>query len=148
MQKNWEDNIRVRIGNLTIAKDAYDELKKAYEGKYAIEFYALLNSLTSVSYDDRKSSIEEHLTNYERTWNSFVGVISRLDLVAGNDDGFGEGLQKFSKSDKAKAEFLLKSLLAFYSNTIENIRAKDYCYDNVARKLKEYIPMRQVKKGI
>jgi hypothetical protein len=34
----------------------------------------------------------------------------------------------------------------FYANTIENIRAKDYGYDDVACKLKEYIPMRQKSK--
>jgi hypothetical protein len=132
MQKNCKDDVRTRIGNMTIAKDAYDELQKAYQGKSAIEFYALLNSLTSISFDDQKNSIEEHMTPYERTWNRFVGVISRADLVAGNDDGFGEGLQKFSKSDKAKAEFLLKSLPAFNANTVENIRAKDYGYDDAA----------------
>jgi hypothetical protein len=126
LRKNCEDDVRARIGNLTIAKDAYDELKKAYEGKSDTEFHTLLNSLTSISYDDRKNSIEEHIAYYERTWNSFVGVISRADLVARNDDGFGEGLQKFAKSDKAKAEFLLKPLPAFYANTVENIRAKDH----------------------
>jgi hypothetical protein len=71
-----------------------------------------------------------------------VWVISRADLVTGNDDGFGEGLQKFAKNDKAKAEFLLKSLPPFYANTAENINPKDYGYDDMARKLKEYIPIR------
>jgi hypothetical protein len=55
----------------------------------------------------------------------------------------GERLQEFALSDKAKAEFLLKPLPTFYANTIENVRAKDYGYDDVARKRKEYIPMRQ-----
>jgi hypothetical protein len=75
-----------------------------------------------------------------------VGVISRADPVAGNDDGFGEGLQKFDKSNKAKAKFLLKSLPAFYANTVENIRAKDNGYDDAAQELQEYIPMRQKSK--
>jgi hypothetical protein len=53
-------------------------------------------------------------------------------------------LKEFSKSDKAKAESLLKSFPPYYSNTIENIRSKDnYGYDDVARKLKEYVPARQ-----
>jgi hypothetical protein len=66
--------------------------------------------------------------------------MSRADL--NSDDGFGRGLKEFSTSDKAKAEFL-KSLPFFYANTVENIRAKDHEYDDVARKLKEYIPQRQ-----
>jgi hypothetical protein len=76
-----------------------------------------------------------------------VGVIIRADLVARNDDGFGEGPQRFVKSDKAKAEFLLKSIPAFYVNAVENIRAMDYGYEDAAQKLKEYIPMRQKSKN-
>lgn len=42
IRKNCEDDVKARIGNLTSAKDAYAELKKAYEGKTATELYALL----------------------------------------------------------------------------------------------------------
>jgi hypothetical protein len=45
--------------------------------------------------------------------------MSRADL--NSDDGFGRGLKGISKSDKAKAEFLLKSLPSSYPNTVENI---------------------------
>ena len=68
MRKSCEDEIRARIGNLTSANEAYAELRKAYEGKTATEFYALRDSLT-LSYDDRKCTIEEHITAYERVWN-------------------------------------------------------------------------------
>jgi len=105
--KNCEDNVRSRIGTCELAKDAYDELKKAYEGKTAMEFYALLDSLTNIPFDDRKNTIDEHITHYEATRNRFVGVISRADLTAAGDDGFGAGLQKFAKSDRTKSEFLL-----------------------------------------
>jgi len=135
--------VRSRIGTFELAKAAFEELKKAYEGKTATEFYSLLDSITSIPYDDRKNTIEEHISHFEAIWNRFVGVISRADLTAAQDDGFGEGLQKFAKSDRAKSEFLLKSLPAYYSNTVENIRAKDHGYDDVARKLREYVPARQ-----
>jgi len=141
--KNCEDNVRSRIGTYELAKDAYDELKKAYEGKTATEFYALLDSLTNIAFDDRKATIEKHITHYEATWNRFVEVISRADLITAEDDGFRAGLQKFAKSDRAKVEFLLKSLPAYYSNTVQNIRAKNHGYDDVARKLREYVPARQ-----
>jgi len=42
------------------------ELKKTYEEKPTTEFGALLDNLTSVAYDDRKSFVEEHIVNYER----------------------------------------------------------------------------------
>ena len=141
--KNCEDNVRSRVGTCELAKEAFDELKKAYEGKTATEFYALLDSITNIPFNDRKTTTEEHITHCEATWDRFVGVISRADLTAAKDDGFGDGLQRFAKSDRAKSEFLLKSLPAYYSNTVENIRAKDHDYDDVARKLREYVPARQ-----
>jgi hypothetical protein len=51
--KNCEDEIRAQIGNLTNTKEAYDEFKRAYEGRTVIEFYTLLDSLTtSLTFDD------------------------------------------------------------------------------------------------
>jgi hypothetical protein len=52
MRKNSEDKFRAPIGNLKLAREASNELKKAHEGKTATEFYA-----TPV-YNDRKSTIE------------------------------------------------------------------------------------------
>jgi len=65
--KNCEDNIRSRIGIYELAKDAYDELKKTYKSKIAIEFYALLDSLTNIAFNDRKGTIEQHITHYKAT---------------------------------------------------------------------------------
>jgi len=129
--KNCAENVRSRIGTFELAKVAFEELKKAYEGKTAAEFYSLLDNITSIPYDEQKNTIEEHISHFEATWNRFA----RADLTAAKDNGFGEGLQKFAKSDRAKSEFLLKSLPAYYSNTVENIRVKDHGYDDVARKL-------------
>jgi hypothetical protein len=50
-----------------------------------------------------------------------------------------------SKSEQAKAEFLLQSIPSFYSNTVENIREKVYGFDGVSRTLRGYIPAK--KKG-
>jgi hypothetical protein len=51
------------------------------------------------------TAVNEHITNYERTWNIFVSIISRAGII--NDDGFGKGLNDFSKVDKTKPKFLL-----------------------------------------
>lgn len=141
MRKNCEDDVKARIGNLESAKEAYEELKKVYEGQTATEFYVLLDSLFISSFDDRKETVHDHVASYERTWNAFTGVIMRADLT--NDDGFGKGLKEFAKSDTAKAEFLLRSFPPFYGNTIENIRAKEHKYDDAVRKLKQFISAKQ-----
>jgi len=65
--KNCGDNVRSRIGTYKLAKDACDELKKAYESKTTTKFYALLDSLTNIAFDDRKATIEEYITHYEAT---------------------------------------------------------------------------------
>ena len=144
IRKNCEENVRQRIGSMGSAKAAFDELKRAYEGKTTTEFGALLDSFTSISYADRKSTVDDHIVEYERIWNSFTGIISRVNLTT--DDGFGEGLKAFAKSDRAKTEFLLRSFPPFYANTIENIKSKDPAYDDAVRRLREYVPARQRNK--
>ena len=122
IRKNCADEVRARIGNLNTAREAYQEFQSAYEGRTTTEFYALLDSISSFHFDDKNNTIDEHIVHFERAWNSFAGIITRADLT--RDDGFGDGLQKFAKSDKAKAEFLLRSLpFTQYANTIDNIHA-------------------------
>ena len=48
------------------------ELQKAYEGRTTTEFYALLDSTLTINFDDRKTTIDEHITSFERAWNAFV----------------------------------------------------------------------------
>jgi len=92
-------------------------------------------------FDDIEISIQDHIAEYGRAWNSFVAITAHLDLT--NDKGFGTALQNMVKDERAKIEFLLDSLLPFYSNTVENIKSKYMSYDNVIRKLIQYIPQRQ-----
>jgi len=141
--KNCEAQVRSRIGTFEKAKDAWNELKKAYEGRTITKFHALLDSLY-LYFDDRQTNIADYIATYEKTWNTFTGIINKADLT--KDIGFGRGLLHFSKCDQAKTEFLFKSLPPYYSNTMENIRAKDYSYDDAARKLREYITARQQQK--
>jgi len=141
IEKNCTEDLQARIGNCDTAADAYQELKKAFEGKTTTEFGALLDSFVSVQFDDRKTLVAEYIAHYARIWNTFAGIISRVELD--KDDGFGKGLKNFAGSDKAKTEFLLRSFPAFYANTIENIKSKEPTYDNAVRKLKKYMPAQQ-----
>jgi len=141
IEKNCTEDLQARIGNCDTAADAYQELKKAFEGKTTTEFGALLDSFVSVQFDDRKTSVAEYIAHYERIWNTFAGIILRVELD--KDDGFGKGQKNFAGSDKAKTEFLLRSFPAFYANTIENIKSKEPTYDDAVRKLKEYVPVWQ-----
>lgn len=52
IRKNCKDNVRAGIDSIGSAKDAYNELKKAYEGKTSTEVYSLLNSISTIQFDD------------------------------------------------------------------------------------------------
>jgi hypothetical protein len=135
IRKNCSNDVRARIETIATAKEAFDELKSAYVTKMTTEYHALL----SMIYDDRKQTIQEYILEYERAWNMFASVISRIDLGATQDNGFGQGLRFISRSNKAKAEYLLMSLPPFYANTVEYIHAKEYKYDDVVHKIKDYV---------
>ena len=128
-----------------ISKSCLQWTKKAYDGKTTTAFGALPDSFRSISYDNQKAKVDDHITEYERIWNAFVGIISRVNFT--QDDGFGEGLKAFTKSDKATTQFLLRSFLQLYANTIENVKSKDLAYNDAVRWLREYIPARQKNKG-
>lgn len=81
---------------------------------------------------------------YKKSWNDFSNIINKADLM--NDNRFGREPKKLSKSNTVKSEFLLRSLLFFYSNMIENIKIKDYTYHNTTRKLSEYIVSKKLLK--
>jgi len=115
------------------AKGAYDELKKAFEGKSVTELGARMKSVTRMTFDDHKTSIQEHIADYRKAWNTFVAIIARLGLS--KDDGFGDSLQRMAKSEKAKIEFLLDLLCLCYSNAVENIESKEENYDDTIQKL-------------
>jgi len=74
-------------------------------------------------------------------------IMTQLKLTSQNMKGHGIHLlesfyEGLANCNQAKAEFLLRSLPPFYSITVENIQTKEYGYDNVVGKLKEYIPNR------
>lgn len=139
--RNSELQVRSRIAKVEEAKDAWNTLKQAYEGRTATEFHSLLRSLVYLHYDDRIHTISEHITAYEKLWNTFSGIIAWADLT--KDTGFGKGLLAFSRCEQVKTEFLLMSLPTFYASTVENVRSKEQTYDDTARKINEYITARQ-----
>jgi hypothetical protein len=63
IRKNYDDMINTRIGNVTFAQYSNVELNMIYEGKMTTKYYALLNMLKSIVFDNQKSLIEEYITN-------------------------------------------------------------------------------------
>ena len=63
----------------------------------------------------------------------------KVILAGGFSDklkGVGEALTLLNKSDQAKAQFLLLTLLLFYNSLIENLRMKEsYSYGDISRQV-------------
>ena len=142
MKRNCEPEAVDLIGLARSAHEAYKELKAKYEGKTVTDLGAIIANVIRLVFDDRKGTIEDHVGEFEKRWG-----FMRATLSAGFTDKtkeFGEALQKLAWSDQAKAEFLLISLPPFYSNLVENLRAKEgYTYGDVSRQIKLYVPGRQ-----
>jgi hypothetical protein len=147
MRKNCEEAVFSKFWMKRTAKAVWDTLKSLYEGNTVIDYGTLLCSISKLTYNDRESTIEAHISEYERRWNYFSSILATSELSK-YDDGFGVALQQLTRSDQAKPEFLLQTIPPFYSNTVENIRSKEgYHYGDVARKLILYIPARQKGKA-
>jgi hypothetical protein len=143
LAKNCEEDVCSHIDSIEDAAECWKALKELYEGKTITNHSILLASLTKFSFDDRSSTINEHILEYERRWNTMRSIITSCPIKNENN-GITRALREIAKCDEAKAEFLLQSLSSYYSNTVENIKAKEkYAYGDVVIKLREYIPARQ-----
>jgi len=95
--------VRARIGSFQNTKEAFEELKTAYEGKPITELGALMKSVIRLSFDDRKTSTQDHIAEFGKAWNTFVTITIRLDLS--KDGGFRGALQQIAQSEEVKIEF-------------------------------------------
>ena len=131
MKRNCELNVLDAIGLTRSAHEVYIELKAKYEGQTVTDLGAVLANIMRFTYDDRNSTIEEHVTEFDKRWNFMKGTLagSFIDKVK----EFGDALSLLAKADPAKAEFLLISLPPFYNNLVENLRTKEgYTYGDIS----------------
>lgn len=142
MKRNCEPEVVSIIGLSRNAHEAYQELQAKFEGRTVTDLGAVLSNITHLIYDDRKTTIEDHITEFEKRWNFMKSTL------AGEFDEevkeFGGALRKLAGCDRAKADFLLISLPPFYSNRVEKLRSKiEYTYGDISRQIRLYIPARQ-----
>jgi hypothetical protein len=139
LAKNCEDVCR-HIDSIEDAAECWKALQELYEGKTITDHSILLASFTKFSFDDRSSTINQHILEYERRWNIMRSIITSCPIKNENN-GITKALRGISKCDEAKGEFLLQSLSSYYNNTVENIQANEkYGCGDVVIKLREYIP--------
>lgn len=141
MKKNCEISISAKIGITKDAHQAYKNLKANYEGKPVTDLGVLLASITKLTYDDRSSTIEEHIAEFERKWDFTAATLSTGEFTKKK---FGNELKEIIEDDEAKAEFLLLTLPPLYNTLVENLRTNStYTYGDIVRQLTLYVPGRQ-----
>ena len=141
MKKNCEISISANIGITKDAHQAYKNLKANYEGKTVTDLGVLLASITKLTYDDRSSTIEEHIAEFEKKWDFTAATLSTGEFTKKK---FGNALKEIIEDDEAKAEFLLLTLPPFYNTLVENLRTNaTYTYGDIVRQLTLYMPGRQ-----
>ena len=105
------------------ACDAFKALKAQYEGKTATDLGTILNSVTRMTFDDRTTTIEDHISDYDKRWGFMKSTIGAMMTNETNKaNKFHSGISDLSQSDEAKAEFLLLTLPPFYAGLVSGAR--------------------------
>jgi len=143
MKRNCETKVIDTIGLTRSAHEAYTELKAKYEGKTVTDLGAVLANIVRFTFDDRTTTIDEHVAEFDQRWNFMKGTLASGGFSDKVKD-FGEALTSMAKSEQAKAEFLLISLPPFYNNLVENLCTKErYSHGDISRQVRLYVPARQ-----
>ena len=145
--KNAEDEPHNKISLFKDAHQAYKALQSAYEGKTVTGLGTVVNEVMKITYDDRSTTIEEHINLYDKKWGFMRSTITGMGQLPELDEDeklFRSGIRDLAASGKAKAEFLLMTLPNFYAPLVENLRLQQgFTYGDVTRNLIRYVPGRQ-----
>ena len=149
MCKNAEEEPHNKISLFKDAHQGYQALQSAYEGKTVTDLGTVVNEVMKITYDDRSTTIEDHISNYDKKWGFMRSTITGMiaNQVPGMDADeklFRSGIRDLAASGKAKAEFLMMTLPPFYAPLVENLRLQQgFTYGDVTRNLIRYVPGRQ-----
>jgi len=151
--KEWQKNIDRVINTLLIncekepqqlirgcdtAYEAWELLKKHYEGRTRMHLTSLLLNITTMRLDDRATTINEHIMTFEKRW-----AILRQTVASATADSTTQAgaIKYFASSDAWKATLLLGTLpkIQLYQNIVDTITAgtADPSYNSIVIKLKE-----------
>jgi hypothetical protein len=113
--------------------EAWENLRQ-YEGKNRVNLYALYNDINTLKFDDRATTIDEHIIEFNNHW-------SRLAATIGGDADIKTTTGVFAaltKCDEAKAVLLLSTFPDFYKLTVSIIAAQQekFSYIHVTSQLR------------
>jgi hypothetical protein len=123
MKKNCDEEPLTKFELARKSYDAYRVLKSHDEGKTVTDLGAVLANVIRTIYDDRKNTIDEHISEYEKKWGFMHSTLNSAEFPK-HLSTLGRHLKGISESNIAKAEFLLLTLPPYYNTLVENLRTK------------------------
>ena len=106
-----------------------------------------LRKVTKLVFAERDCKIEDHIKNFEESWdNMYFTATSDLKEA---DKEFGEILGNLGECERAKKEFLLSTFpdLLKYNQMVQNLRSQpNLTYGDIIANLKAYVPQLMWKK--
>ena len=143
MRTNCEAEPLSKLGLVESSNEAYKALVAHYEGKTITDIGTLIDQVMKMNFDDRATTIEEHIGEFERNWSFMRATITNGNFPD-NLKTDGDWMKKMSQSDNFKAVILLNSFPGFYAPLIQTLRLNgNYTYGDIVRNLQSYIPGKQ-----
>lgn len=143
----------MKIRGCQIAVDAWKVVKDTYEGRHDQQtrihghLTDLFINIMHLRYDDRKGSLEGHISTFELHW---IKLVQAAEAGSSVDRSMAAGIVTFTRSDAWKASLLLGTLprIQLYINIIKNITSGGDMptYANVVLCLKELTTQSKQKK--
>ena len=90
--ESCEEGAQLQIRAATTANVAWTTLKSVYEGRTRTHLLHLFSAV-STRFDDRKTSLAEHINTFEAAWLSLAQDVTTA--VAGNDS-MAAGIKNFT----------------------------------------------------
>ena len=134
---NTEGNAKSLILMQKDPADAWSILKKQYESTGRTNIYSLTNSVLSLQFNDRVTTIDEHIEEFSTRWNRLAAAVSNA-----KDESSRAGATKaYITCDEIKADRLLGTLPEYYRMVANNIatQTEKLTYTHVSSQLRELI---------
>lgn len=136
--ENCDESIQDLVIAYEFAHEAWSILKEHFEGRTRTHLTALLQAITSLKFDDRKGTIQEHIAAFESRWNALRQNVASETASATSQAG---AIKNFANNDAWKASMLLLSLpnISSYENIVNNITSssEEPSYAKVVLRLRE-----------
>ena len=66
IRKNMKEHLRIRIANLRTASIAFNTIREMFEEKTKTEYYCILNNVIQLPFDDRTTTIENFIEDFDK----------------------------------------------------------------------------------